>query len=164
MARTTRARRVKYDWVGGDVGATALTTTQLILLIFSNSVETTLVRSRGSFFVQAIANAALDADVAGLGLIVVSDEAAAIGGTSVPGPIAKPDASWIWHRYVGMRAAAASAADDSAIGLNVHVQMDSKAMRKVDANSSIILVAELSTGSFGSVRINGGMRTLTTLN
>jgi len=118
---------------------------------------------RGELLVSASPNAAGDGDVAAFGFIVVSEAAAAVGGTSVPGPILNPEADWIWHSYVPLRSLAATAADDTAIGCFSRVLIDSKAMRRVKKDQEVIFVTELSTGEFASVIVTGGIRALVML-
>ena len=153
-----RARRL-YDWAGFVFGATTLSVTQSILGSFIDIEPVTFMRHRGNLYVKATPDATGDDTVVGLGLIVVSDNAAAAGGASVPGPINDPDAPWVWHQYVPLDAGTAGLTGDD-IGSNVRVMIDSKAQRKVGINETMILVGELSLADFASVRLSGGVRAL----
>ncbi len=157
--RTTR--RQAPEWLGFEaIARVGVTTTQSVLSFFSFAAANTLLRMRGDLLVTAVPNAVNDDDTLGLGAIIVSDEARAAGGVSIPGPISSGNASWIWHRYVGLHSATNSAASSMALGLWARVEIDSKAMRKMKPNDSLVLVAETSTGEMASVFVVGGWRTL----
>ena len=158
--RSSSRRRANYEWAGTQFVASALSTTQTILATLTPGEQGTLIRSRGNILIVATPDAADDDDVVGLGLIVVSSEAAAIGGTSIPGPINNEDAPWLWHTFVPIMNVAVTAASDTALGLIHRVTLDSKAMRRLNTNDRVVLVAELGTGEFAAVRALGGMRNL----
>ncbi len=160
MARRSRGTK---EWNGVTFNPTVLTTTQGILASFNHDLTETALRQRGRFLFRAVPDAAADDDIAAIGIIVVSDNAVGQGGASVPGPINDPDAPWLWHNYVPLAGGASTAEDPESIGLNVYVDLDSRAMRKVDRNEAIVLVAELQTGQFASVSVSGGWRTLSLL-
>jgi len=123
--------------------------------------QSTVIRLRGQIRVSGIPNAAADNDVIGLGIIVVSDAAFGVGGLSVPGPIADPDAPWIWHQYVPIDVVSETVAKDTSLGALVTVEVDSKAMRRFGANETLIIVGEIATPqTFSSVVVNGGVRAL----
>ncbi len=156
----SRSRGVK-SWGTTQFGVATLTTTQLILasLVLSTTSGETILRSRGMLFLRGNPDAAGDDDVVGLGLIVVQSAAAAVGGASIPGPINDGDADWFWHQFVPLNSFG-SAADDEAIGLNKYVEIDSKAMRKVPRDQTVILVGELFSGELSNVQVSGGLRLL----
>ena len=160
MPQFPRSRnRPTRNWIGGPFALTSLTATQSILAQITVGEAETIVRIRGFYLIKAIPDAATDDEVVGLGLIVVSDQAAAAGGTSVPGPIATIGVQWLWHNYVPLNAgqAALSGAD---LGSMVRGVIDSKAMRKMGPNDSLVLIGELSTGLYSAVEVNGGFRVL----
>jgi len=159
---TSPAMRLNKTWCRLGIAGTTLTTSQAILascvLGATGVAKGTHLRARGEVLLTATSNAAGDSDVIGLGICIVSETAGAVGGLSVPGPIADEDADfWIWHQYTPLRAIAASAADDTAIGTIARVVIDSKAMRKFVPDQRIILVGELTTGSFATVNVLGGV-------
>ena len=160
MARGHGRSRGTKEWSGTTFPLTTLTTTQAVLASFSHDVTETILRVRGALMVVGIPNAAFDDDVAGFGLIVVTDQALAAGGASIPGPIADPTASWMWHQYVPLTSVAATAASDVGLGLWARIEIDSKAMRKVDRNQTMVLVGELDTGEFNIASVSGGIRIL----
>ena len=159
MARGNSPRRM-YDWGGFSFGPVTLTTTQAILGNNLLDIEpVTLVRSRGFLLIKGTPDAIADNAVVSLGLIVVSDNAAAVGGTSVPGPGNDPDAPWIWHQFVPLQAGSTGLLGDD-IGSVVRVEIDSKAQRKLGINETLILVGETSSGTYSSITVNGGVRAL----
>ncbi len=163
MARRTGQRPHSRNWTGQVFASSALSVTQAIfgVPITVGTSDVTLLRSRGEIIIFATPDAASDDDVVGLGIIVVQEAAATVGGTSVPGPVNDIDADWLWHRFVGLDGGAVSAADSASILTNRIIEIDSKAMRRVKRDQVIVLVAELSTGQFGAVRMSGGFRLLT---
>ncbi len=149
-----------YEWIGQDFGLTVLSATQVILGVGTAETDpVTIVRNRGEIFVKGTPDAVADDTVVGLGIIVVSRQAESVGGTSVPGPIADPQASWIWHQYVPLSAGTAGITGDD-LGSMVRVSVDSKAQRKMNVNESLAFIAELSTAQYSAVSVNGGIRTL----
>ena len=157
-----RRQRMSKVWAGAVFGESTLTVTQKLLTSISgaSAVDETVLRSRGEVLIVGVPDAVTDDEVVGLGLMVVTLDAAGVGGVSLPGPIANLDADWLWHQLVPLASAAVTAGSDSAIGLVVRVPIDSKAMRKVPLNRTVVLVAELSTGEMSEVRVNGAIRIL----
>ena len=163
MARArsfSRGSRGVKNWTGFVVGDTLVTSTQVILFQFTSGAVETILRVRGVLRALAIPDTALDETTLGLGLIVVSDSAAAAGGVSVPGPAADFDSPWVWHQFVPLISAAATAASDVAIGLQDKIVVDSKAMRKLGAAETLVMVAQITNSQFVTVRVQGGVRLL----
>jgi len=159
MARGRAGPRGTKAWDGFTFNETALALTQVVLGFTAAGEPVTFLRNRGNILVKGTPDAATDDDIVGFGIITVSDNARAVGGSSVPGPIADPDAPWIWHQYVPLQAGSAGLLGDD-IGSIVRVDIDSKAMRRMTPNENLILVGELSTGLFSTVTVNGGLRSL----
>ncbi len=162
MARQQFARRVRRDmsWTGVEFTISLVTTTQAVIASLSHDTHETVVRTMGRFMCTAVPDGALDNDVMGIGIMKLADTAIAAGGVAVPGPIADPGADWMFHTYVPLFSAAASAASGTELGLLQVVAFDVKSMRKVTREQGIVLIAEMSAGSFASQRILGGFRTL----
>ena len=159
MARS-RGRKTDYDWNGVTSAAAAITATQAVILSLAVNSAATLMRSRGSIAIEAVPDAIGDSTVVGLGLMVVRADAAAVGGTSVPGPIDDDDGDWLWHQYVPMFAGFASEQPDDKLS-RAYIEIDSKAMRRLKSNDAIVLIGELSGTSFASVQAIAGVRFLT---
>ncbi len=158
----SRGKAMTKQWTGGVSDNIAITTTQILLARRSpaGGGDATILRNRGSFLVIAEPDAATDTDIVALGLIVVSTEAAGVGGASLPGPLNNPGADWLWHKFIGLDAIVATAGAVNALSLIERVEMDSKGMRKVTVQEELVLVGEVNSGDFSVVAINGGFRTL----
>jgi len=163
MARRGRTINTK-GWTGlFSAGQSVITTTQAVILeigLAEASIRETLLRSRGEVCISAIPDAATDSDVLAIGLIVVHSNAATAGGVSVPGPIKDMGADWLWHFFIPMDASGLTGQDASAILLNRNIEIDSKAMRRVPPDHSVILVGEAASGDFATVNMSAGMRLL----
>ena len=161
MARERASNRAK-SWAGGTFNVTTMGTTQVIVVSATQLVaKETLIRSRGKIGVEAIPDAVTDTDVLGLGLIVVQGSAADVGGVSVPGPIEDTEADWLWHQFVPLISGGTSESTD--LGNNMDrqvVEVDSKAMRRMNVGEAVILVGQLAFGDFATVVVTGGVRWL----
>ncbi len=163
-----RGSRLRKVWSNMLILADAtITTTQQIIgsvtISEGSLVESTLLRSRGELLVTATPDAATDKDVVGLGLCIVSANALAVGGTSIPGPIADMGSDlWLWHRFVPLDAMGATTEVAARTGGTAwaRVVIDAKAMRRVPQDSAVVLVAELNSATFASVVMVGGCRFL----
>ncbi len=168
MARGRRSGRpADYFWTGicGLItaldlapGASALGSARI------DSIESqTLMRIRGDLFVQLDATAADERATVAIGLIIVKTAAAAVGSSAVPTPFTEPSASWIWMTYVTVSSLAEAAAQPDA--LFARVVIDSKSMRRIKADESCILVAEVcnSIDQGGTFDIMFGLRSLSAL-
>ena len=162
MARKfDRSRPMQKTWGGVTGTQDSLTATQALLwgTGFTVSSVSTLLRLRGSYIIKGTPDAVVDDVVVGIGIGIVSTDAAAVGGVSVPSPLGDPDWSWVWHQYVAL-AAGQTALLGQDIGSVVRGEIDSKAMRKMKPNESLVIVGQLSTSDYASVIINGGLRVL----
>ena len=108
----------------------------------------TLVRARGSIDFQPLSFGA-DLEITGaFGMGMVSAEALGIGVTACPEPFS--DADWggwmVWTLFSYVLEV------QDATGLialaNVRIEIDSKAMRKVEPSSALIFIAESQAGAF----------------
>ncbi len=160
FSRPSRATRLSKFWSRQSLSGTVVSTTQSALaasVITEGVQDVTLLRARGDFLVVAIPDAASDNDVLAMGLIVANQSAITAGGVSLPGPILDQDSdAWLWHSYVGLDAVTATAGTDVEGSLIARVHLDSKAMRKVQADQGVVLMAELVGGAFAAVEVSGG--------
>ncbi len=151
-------------WTGAITdGQNVLGTLQAALVSISlpeASIRETLLRSRGQVSLAFGANAATDSDIVGLGLIVVHTNAVTAGGASLPGPIKDIGADWLWHSFVCMDAAGATAQNVDGILMNRIVEIDSKAMRRVPSDHEVVLMAELTSGDFNITNAQAAIRLL----
>ena len=164
MGRAVR-NKMRKTWFGSTTGTViSLSAQQIEIMSIGVGAASlhgvTLLRSRGELLVSGSPDAATDITVVGLGLIVVSEAAQSQGGLSIPGPINDVDADWLWHKFVPLDAVSATAVDFDNTFASVRVELDSKAMRRVPTDSTVILVGEANTSTFPALTVIGGMRLL----
>ena len=93
------------------------------------------------------------------GAIVVSEQASAAGAASVPAPSIEPDGEWYVHEGWTHRFQFDSASGfESSAG--TRIQVDSKAMRKVESNKDIVFVGENQAAAALGVQMTGSGRML----
>jgi len=142
------------QWIASAINTdhTALAAaTKLLDQSFGLSGETrTIVRTRGLFTFASDQNAADETPFGAFGITIVSPDAIAAGAASVPGPYASPEwEGWFVHQFfAGITKVA------SAIGFNTmapQYEINSKAMRKLDASSEIVVVVENASATDGLI-------------
>ena len=150
--RQTRSPRRLTSWgVGPQAVRTAVSsigktlwTTGVILGIPAG----TLVRTRGEVGMSlSLATNAGDGFNGAVGIGIVTTDAFDIGVTAVPGPFSDPDwEGWLWHSYWSLRGVAAQSLGQdvarNAVGGELKIPIDSKAMRKWSENETMIGVLE----------------------
>jgi len=116
----------------------------------------TVVRTRLSFFARSDQTGALETWQVAIGAAVVTDQASAIGVTAVPTPFTDLGSdSWFVHQIV-------TGVFLFISGVGVHptggriIDVDSKAMRKVEDGSDINFTAENSGISAGTTIVTAG--------
>jgi len=146
--RFVQPRKRVTSWVGVNLDIPDLTVvTPLFSTVIAESVieefpTPTLVRTRGGLSAWTDTSSS----PGGFGTVVVGImqvQTAAVTGSAVPAPGSDPSSDWLWWDtlHVG-----ASAAD--VIGEDITVdrlKVDSKAMRKLKNNMTVIIVAQLLT-------------------
>ena len=147
------ARR-QTSW-GLGTGGTAATTVSASAVGFLGStyqiteVTMTLVRTRGivSFNLKN-ADAVGDGFFGAVGIGLATDAAVTAGIASVPTPITEAHwDGWLWHQYMSVHVG--MVADVSSAGTSMTVEIDSKAMRKLEAQMVVFCafeVVEIGTG------------------
>ncbi len=107
----------------------------------------TILRCRG--YVQAALDASkqvADTMSIAFALGIVSSDAAAAGGGSLPDPFGEPEYPWLWWGSMTLRSDIA--AGEEAYGSSVQIlEVDTKAMRRMKPGQSLIWVAESATVS-----------------
>ena len=102
----------------------------------------TVIRTRGFMHCQSDQAALPETFGVGLGMAVVSDQAAAIGVTAVPTPVTDKGSD-LWYVYESLFGATIG---DAFVGnmanRGVQKEIDSKAMRKVNDDQDLIVVVE----------------------
>ena len=150
-------RKTDYQWAnvlvfgelrGAAVDAKVTGDNSLALITGARS---TIMRIRGEVWVGADPDGAGNASIVGVGLILVNNDALAIGVTAIPGPLLDIGSSWIWHTTFNLFSGDAIAQDFFDISQNARREIDSKAMRKFEPNMSLVFVAENQTNGGAAV-------------
>jgi len=149
----TRATKRQVTWVPpADQGYVAVAGSGATLIasfdpFASGFIKPTVVRTRGQVSVQLAAYSGDLSIVGAIGMGVVSDQAFGIGITAIPEPF--DEAGWdgwfVWrsfsYRYEFHTAA-------SSLKASWDFEVDSKAMRKISDNETIVIVAQSQSGAF----------------
>ena len=146
--RFTRGRGAKRtsQWISAGSVATTIGSGSQVLLQSLNAAALairpfTVVRTQLLVMWESDQVVTSERPHGAMGMVVVTDQAVAVGTTAVPGPISEPDASWLV--YQGLMD---SFIDATSVGFQGNsgpqYAVDSKAMRKVEANQDLIMVVE----------------------
>ena len=159
-----RGARLRKSWCRdfrGTVGTITTTQTEMFSCTSSElsiGAEGTVLRTRGDFLITCIPNATADTEIVGLGVCVINETARAVGGLSIPGPIADAGSDiWLWHQFVPFDAVTLTAGDPQALTINYRGVIDSKAMRKFSLDQAIVFIAEADQGSMVNISFMGGI-------
>ncbi len=117
--------------------------------LFITGEPTTIIRIRGAIAVTSDQFASSETWIGAVGVCVVSDQANAIGVTAVPTPVTDADSDlWMMHQYFQGAVAFSTAA---AFDFQRYTQFpfDSKAMRKMNEDESLLFVVENSGATQG---------------
>ncbi len=115
----------------------------------------TVIRTYLQVKLSSDQSAASETQVAGIGLCVVSDQAAAIGVTAVPTPLTDLESDlWFVHQVM-MNEFLFATGVAFISGVGEQYSIDSKAMRKVNDDEQILIVQE------GSNVVGNGLITVT---
>ena len=158
----SRGPRRQVTWISpADQGYLAVGANAKVLMASFDPVATgmekpTIIRNRGELSVRPTSFASDAGIVGAYGMAIVSDQAAAIGITAIPGPFT--EAEWdgwlVWHSFSMFLefgdATGRFMADRAII-------VDSKGMRKISDNETLVVVAESQSGAFS---ISAPIRTL----
>jgi len=147
-----RSRR-SVTWGVGPGGESSLLVAGSSNAILGSSVvatgtEVTVVRTRGAFSTYLVmAAAAIDGFFYAVGIGVVTAQAFGAGVASLPDPFDDTDwDGWLWHHFGSVFS------PTGTIGSSVmeaeRLEIDSKGMRKLDANE--VLFATISTTEVGT--------------
>ena len=133
----------------------------------------TIVRTRGELLLfLSTADGVTSGFHGAFGIAKVTAQAVAIGVTAVPGPVTDDDwDGWLYHRFFALSAAdvATSTLANSgplqmaAAAASLRMEIDSKAMRKISENESVIGVLEATEIGVSTLRMFGNTRLLVKL-
>ena len=146
--RNRSQSRRRTEWFQGVGGVTVVTssTSQAQLLgagVITTFGEETLGRTRGLFEAQVVGAPASDGDgyFGAVGIGVVSSPAYTAGIGSVPTPVTEMGwDGWLWHHFFSVHTSVA--AEAAGPGRHHRVEIDSKAMRKVQTDQTIFAAVE----------------------
>ena len=153
----SRGPKRSTSWVGpADQGFIAVAAgAKQIISSLPVTTDITLVRSRGEVGIQPQVNT--DVIITGAyGMAVVTDQAFAAGVASLPGPLTDAD----WDGWAVWRSFAFQQVQLDATGTllsTIRQEVDSKAMRKLTDNETLVVIAESQATAF---EISFGVRTL----
>jgi len=157
-----RARRRVPSWQGTDIDVVNLVTaTPISLTVITEAVleefpTPTLIRTRGRLAVHydALTAAPAKATVT-MGIMVLPTPSLA----AFPTPQTDIGSDWLWWDTAPINLIGVDSGD---FANNMRMTVDSKAMRKIGVNQTVIFVAELRNfeGASNTVNINGALRFL----
>jgi len=142
MPRGRSAARRRTHWSEGSGAEAARGATGSIILFSlpSGHEGETVVRVRGLLaLVLTTATGVGDGYFGAFGMAIVTTAAATAGVGSIPTPLTEAGwDGWLLHRYFDV----AKSVGDGGPGEYARLELDSKAMRKVNEDESIVGVAE----------------------
>ncbi len=133
-----------FTTIGAGGTAVLLNVTSAALLALR---PFTVIRARGTLFLTTDQNAAREDQGVGLGSIVVSDDAVAIGITAISTPITQAESDG-WYLYQTLMTARGAGSTDSEMG--VGLDYDSKAMRRVEDGFQLVTIVETMAAALSS--------------
>ena len=140
-------------WVGpADQGYISVASTAKVLIASFDPAaaglpKPTVIRTRGQISMQPSSKIALLDVVGAWGLAVVSDQAFGVGATAIPGPFDSAD--WDgWFAWGSFGFHWDQASDVGRQFGSIQIDVDSKGMRKITDNETIVIMAESQTGLF----------------
>ena len=149
-----RGTRRKVTWAAGPNGSTGVISGNNVTIFGTGSQatapDTTLVRTRGELIVQLLtASASAEGFRFAFGMCTVTENAAGIGATAVPDPLADIAwDGWFFHYTGTLFAMSTSPTTDASETTARVISVDSKAMRKVEETDvDIAVFSVLETGT-----------------
>ena len=140
------------EW-GGSADISAFTTLAAGAAVLDQSLTTddpeTIVRTRGVIWVKSDQESAEENPFGAMGIAIVSDQAAAAGVASVPTPITEIDSD-LWMVYVPWATSVWDTGGAALTAVNGFAyEFDSKAMRKISADETVVVVVENASSANG---------------
>jgi len=117
----------------------------------------TIVRTRASLWTRSDQSAATEEPFGNLGIAVVSDQAVAIGVTAVPTPSTDPGSSLFFSYadwYAAFSVSTAVGFEGASVGSRIDI--DSKAMRKVEIGQDVVITVENEAAAHGALFLLSG--------
>ncbi len=163
FARSTKFARADRQsiWVGIDISLVTVGANTKILAGTFNTATLenrpfTIVRTRAALQIESDQTAASEVTRGAVGMTVVSDQAVAAGIASIPGPHDNTDGEWfVWEPFINSFALGDATGFVEPAGTNITI--DSKAMRKVNANDDLAVVFEVQGTPGAIITMQGRM-------
>ncbi len=146
-----RGSKRSTEWVGSADQSYTVVATNGLVIQQSLAIEaafggSTVVRSRGELSIIPTDPSINTKIVGAMGCAVVSDQAAAAGAASIPGPITNMD--WDgWFVWVPFHMVFDVTTDIGRAITSREVPFDSKAMRKVKTGDTLVTMVESQVGA-----------------
>jgi len=158
-------RRAPTTWsrVQTEAGSIVVPlSTKVLLSTFTLNnvgIGETVRRTIGWLYVQADVGGAVERQAGAFGLVVVSDAAALVGVTAIPGPVTdKDDDGWFVYQSFGVT-------NNSTAVTTSNTPLwpfESKAMRRIQEGFSVAVMVENASGTHG-LAIDFGLSMLTSI-
>jgi len=144
----TRGMQRKTEWVR-SLSVTGFTSLAGVTAVLDQSIAfsepVTIVRTRGHIICISDQEAANEEQVGAVGACIVSDPAFAVGVTAIPTPTTDQDSDlWFMHQFFGN----SYKSTGDIHGITTPFAFDSKAMRKIETETRLVVVVE-NSGTFG---------------
>jgi len=148
MARGfSRGPRMRKHWIGmfGGTQSHTASGTKIQNTPLEPNDAFTILRMLGGYTIfPGAAPAAQDQATIGCGIAVVSADAATLGATAVPDPIADPAFPWLFWQMHGLHFGTTSL-DPNGTGFVRHM-FDIRSMRKIKPSEALVFVTEYADG------------------
>ena len=156
--RTSGSKRRRVSWSKGPGGIATIVSasgSQLLSVVSqANLDDLTITRLRGSIEVGLVtASAGGEGYTWAVGVANVTENAFGIGITAVPTPLTDINwDGWLYHVQGNLISRDATPLDEA--NLLVHIEVDSKAMRKTHNTDGVIAVAEFAEVGTATMRLS----------
>jgi len=155
--RVVRGGKSRRDtqWIGGSEFAVNIAAAAAPVFISSFNAASlamrpfTVIRIRGRLGLRSDQSAASEDQLVAHGHAVVSDQAVAIGVTALPTPVTDSNSD-LWFQYDWLLADIKVATAISIASIGSYIEVDSRAMRKVEEGQDVVEVAERGAGGAGT--------------
>ncbi len=140
----SRGTRMTKEWTGPPGASLILTTTSTVLGgILNLNIAGTVLRMIGEYVISPTgAPAAADKVRIGMGIALVSSDAAAVGGSAIPDPIGDPEYPWLFWADHPFFFIDASVDPVAAAVSQIRFKYDIRSMRKFKPGESLVQVVE----------------------
>ena len=169
--RISASSRRKTVWDGGPLEVDGSVTSSVARLwstavVLATAENITIVRIRGIIHLvvqTASANGAGFRGAIGIGIFPTAAVTAGVASLNIPN--SDPDwGGWMWHQFFDVRSITATIADGVNAGvLHQRIEIDSKAMRKMGPQQSLVGITEVVESDTASMEIQAQTRVLVKL-